>query len=55
MLTARIIENNTKHTMYTIEKLHLFLLSLSIVTISIFSVHSSISGLTNFFLHLRFE
>ena len=53
MHIARIIENNTMHTMYTIEKLHLF--SLLIVTISIFFVHSSISGSTNFFLHLQLK
>ena len=39
---VRIMENNTKNTIYIIEKL--LLSSLSIVTISIFFVHSSISG-----------
>ena len=53
MHIARIIENNTMRTMYTIEELHLF--SLSIVTISMFFVHSSISGSTNFFLHLQLK
>ena len=53
MHMARIIENKTMHAMYTIEKLHLF--SLSVFTISIFFVHSSISGSTNFFLHLQLE
>ena len=47
MHIARIIENKTMYIMYTIEKLHLF--SLSVFTISMFSVHSSISGSTNFF------
>ena len=54
MLIARIIENITMLTTYTIEKLHLFLFSLSIVTISILSIHSSIINSTNFFLHLQF-
>ena len=53
MHIARIIENNTMRTMYTIEELHLF--SLSIVTIPMFFVHSSISGSTNFFLHLQLK
>ena len=47
MHIARIIENKTIDTMYTIEKLHLF--SLSVFTISIFFVHSSIVDQQIFF------
>ena len=53
MLIVKIIE---KYTMQSVRELHLFLCSFSqaIFTSSIFSVHSSVSLSTNFFLHLHF-
>ena len=57
MTNMKNVQNNA---LYTIEKLHLSLFSFSTVTLtnfvsSIFCVHSSTSGSTNFFLHLQFE
>ena len=56
MLIVKIIENNT---MYSVQELHLCILSTeldsAIFTSSIFSVHSATNLSTNFFLHLQFS
>ena len=58
MLIVQNIENNA---IYTVQKLYLLTLSflawviLASFTSSIVSVHSSINGATNYFLHLQFS
>ena len=54
------MKNIQNNTLYTIENHHLSLFSFFTVMLtnfisSVFSVHSSTSGSTNFFLHLQFE